>query len=214
MFGKAKTMNAASVSAPAQVLPELPVLPRPSQPHIREEREHSMLADVGYDRGRPIAEAMPVAPGGRGDEDGGADDTGSVAVRADAGKPRNNASSSRASSPRRHYRYILEFSDGQRVEVRSRCVAGRMAPAAGDGYTSWVVLKDPTQQTSRRHFEFGVTSVGQVWVMDCDSANGTWLDSEETSIQLPKLVRSRMFPGDTLRFGGMHATLAAEPADG
>ena len=66
MFGKAKTMNAASVSAPAQVLPELPVLPRPSQPHIREEREHSMLADVGYDRGRPIAEAMPVAPGGEG----------------------------------------------------------------------------------------------------------------------------------------------------
>lgn len=211
MFDKSRTTSMMPVSAPARVLPELPVLPRLSQPHIREEREHTMLADIGYDRGRSAAEPISGIRGGREDEDGEADDTGSVAVRADMENPRGNAASSKVSSPRRRYRYILEFSDGQRVEVRSRCVAGRMAPAAGDGYASWVVLKDPTQQTSRRHFEFGVTSVGQVWVMDCDSANGTWLDSDGTSIQLPKLVRSRMFPGDTLRFGGMHAILVAEP---
>lgn len=210
MFGRKKTSGIMPVSTPARVLPELPVLPRLSQPHIREERERTMLADVGYGRGRFMEKGIIDIHGEGGKGTGGGDDTGAAATRP---QDRRNVSTSRVPLPGRRRRYILEFSDGQRVEVKTRCIAGRMPPAADDGYSSWVVLKDPTQQTSRRHFEFGVTSVGQVWVMDCDSANGTWLNSEGTSIQLPKLVRSRMFPGDVLRFGGLHAKLVAEPVN-
>jgi hypothetical protein len=103
--------------------------------------------------------------------------------------------------------YMLEFSDGQRIAVGSRCVAGRIPPSTSEGYEIRVVLNDPSHQTSRRHFEFGVTPLGQVWVMDCDSANGTWLDSGISRGQLPKFVRTRMVPGDTLRFGDMRAML-------
>ena len=101
----------------------------------------------------------------------------------------------------------MEFSDGQRIEVKSRCGAGRMPPTAEDGYEAFAVLHDSSQQTSRRHFEFGVTAIGQVWVMDCDSANGTWLESHGSRIELPKLTRTSMVPGDVLRFGGMRAKL-------
>ena len=104
-------------------------------------------------------------------------------------------------------RYVMEFSDGQRIEVKSRCGAGRMPPTAEDGYEAFAVLHDSSQQTSRRHFEFGVTAIGQVWVTDCDSANGTWLESHGSRIELPKLTRTSMVPGDVLRFGGMRAKL-------
>ena len=43
--------------------------------------------------------------------------------------------------------------------------------------------------------------------MDCDSANGTWLESHGSRIELPKLTRTSMVPGDVLRFGGMRAKL-------
>ena len=104
-------------------------------------------------------------------------------------------------------RYMLEFSDGQRVPVRNRCGAGRMPASPSDGYDAFAVLHDSSQQVSRRHFEFGVTPLGQVWVVDCDSANGTWLVAHGTRIQLTKFLRTGMSLGDVLCFGSMRAKL-------
>ncbi|WP_214375750.1 FHA domain-containing protein [Bifidobacterium colobi] len=93
------------------------------------------------------------------------------------------------------------------MAVTARCGAGRMPVTARDGYDAFALLHDPSQQISRRHFEFGMTSMGQVWVMDCDSSNGTWLESHGSRTQLPKLARVSMAAGDVLRFGNMHARL-------
>lgn len=104
--------------------------------------------------------------------------------------------------------YVMKFSDGQRVSVQRRCLAGRMPPESDDHYDAYAELVDPTHQVSRHHFEFGVTTVGQVWVMDLDSANGTWLESRGRRTQLTARVRAHMLPGDVVWFGDKWAKLS------
>ena len=166
-----------TASNTAQVYSELPVLPKEIQPIVSEER----------DRNPTVIQRMPV----------------SVPV-VSQGASRISAVPMPLPVNRR---YMLEFSDGQRVPVRNRCGAGRMPASPSDGYDAFAVLHDSSQQVSRRHFEFGVTPLGQVWVVDCDSANGTWLEAHGTRIQLTKFLRTGMSFGDVLCFGSMRAKL-------
>ena len=103
--------------------------------------------------------------------------------------------------------YVLVFSDGNRAEVGHRCLAGRTPTDVGDAYDSCVVVNDPYGETSRRHFEFGVTPTGQVWVMDLGSLNGTWMVTDGSSRQLQARIRQPLRVGDVLRFGSMSAVL-------
>lgn len=101
--------------------------------------------------------------------------------------------------------YDLVFSDGRRVPCARRCVVGRMPKQPGENYDAYLVVDDPSQQTSRRHFEFGVTSIGQVWAMDLGSANGTFVLSNGTYVQLPEKKRTVLADNDVIRFGGLSA---------
>ncbi|MCX8681175.1 FHA domain-containing protein [Bifidobacterium sp. B4001] len=80
-----------------------------------------------------------------------------------------------------------------------------MPKQPGENYDAYLVVDDPSQQTSRRHFEFGVTSIGQVWAMDLGSANGTFVLSNGTYIQLPEKKRTVLADNDVIRFGGLSA---------
>lgn len=170
--GKGKASGIVPVTAPAQVFAELPELPRPTQPRVRDEWERDGMGRDAAAAGLPGAAGQDAASRGQ--------------TKA---------------------RYAMVFSDGQRVPVGARCGAGRMPPLPSERYDGFAVVHDATQQISRRHFEFGVTTLGQVWVMDCDSANGTWLESDGTRIQLPRTTRVGMSPGDMVRFGAMRARL-------
>ncbi|OZG50596.1 FHA domain-containing protein [Bombiscardovia coagulans] len=103
--------------------------------------------------------------------------------------------------------YALLFSDGRRVPCAQRCVVGRMPEQPGEAYDTYVVVDDSSQQTSRRHFEFGVTSIGQVWVMDLGSANGTFVRSGDDYMQLPPKQRTVLEENDVIRFGGLSARI-------
>lgn len=104
-----------------------------------------------------------------------------------------------------HDSYELVFSDGRRMPCAKRCVVGRMPKQPGERYDAYLVVDDPSQQTSRRHFEFGVTSIGQVWVMDLGSANGTFVLSSGSYVQLPEKKRTVLAVNDVIRFGGLSA---------
>ena len=106
---------------------------------------------------------------------------------------------------RRMESYQLVFSDGQRVPCQGRSVVGRMPEQPGEHYTAYVVVEDPSHQTSRRHFEFGATPIGQVWVMDLGSANGTFVRSGETYMQLQAKKRTGLSENDVIRFGSLSA---------
>lgn len=103
--------------------------------------------------------------------------------------------------------YVMEFSDGQQVKVAGRCLAGRVAPADEAGLEAYVVLDDVSRQVSRSHFEFGVTPQGQVWVMDCGSANGTWLVSAGERSRLPERSAVLFHIDDMLVLGDFRAWL-------
>lgn len=166
-----------TASNTAQVYRELPVLPKEVQPIVREER----------DRNPTIIQRIPISVPSVSQEV-------SRVVAAPMPLPVKR-------------RYMMEFSDGQRVPVKNRCGAGRMPASPSDGYDAFAVLHDSSQQISRRHFEFGVTPLGQVWVADSDSANGTWLETHGARIQLTKFLRTGMSLGDVLCFGSMRAKL-------
>lgn len=104
--------------------------------------------------------------------------------------------------------FLLVFSDGRRIPIGAKCIVGRVAPNNdNEGNTTFIAVPDPTQQISRRHFEIGVTPVGQVWVMDCGSLNGTWINSTGNVRQLPRMVRVRLYPEDVICFGSESAEL-------
>ena len=119
------------------------------------------------------------------------------------------AGSTPAPAPEDTPHYVLDFSDGNRITVEHRCVAGRSPAMAGETYDQYAVVNDPSGETSRRHFEFGVTATGQVWVMDLASSNGTWIQTANSSRQIPAKIRQPLNIGDTLRFGSLSATLQA-----
>lgn len=198
MFHKHKASGIVSASSPATVIAELPSLPKVSQPRIRESRDHTLLERMMETAPPPSTRNMEEAPSIPFHR-------ASVAGAAGGGTT-DGVPLPAHSSPAR-IRYVLEFSDGQRACIGARCVAGRMPALPEEGYETSVVLNDPSHQISRHHFEFGITSVGQIWAMDLDSMNGTWLDSHGTSNQLPPSARAVLTPGDVLRFGGMRARL-------
>ncbi|MFR0556023.1 FHA domain-containing protein [Pseudoscardovia radai] len=99
----------------------------------------------------------------------------------------------------------LQFSDGQACAFTRRGTVGRMPPAPDSGYDSYVVLVDASHQISRHHMEFGLTDMGQAWVMDAGSANGTWLIHEGSSMQLEPGVPVSVVAGDSLRLGDLTA---------
>lgn len=103
--------------------------------------------------------------------------------------------------------FILVFSDGRRIPLGTKCVIGRVAPSGGSEDSTVIVVPDLTQQISRKHCEVGMTPIGQVWVMDCGSLNGTWINSAGNVRQLPQKVRVRLYPGDIIRFGNEWAEL-------
>ncbi|WP_390459471.1 FHA domain-containing protein [Bifidobacterium apicola] len=80
-----------------------------------------------------------------------------------------------------------------------------MPEQPGEHYAAYVVVEDPSHQTSRRHFEFGATPIGQVWVMDLGSANGTFVRSGETYMQLQAKKRTGLSENDVIRFGSLSA---------
>ncbi len=178
LFARKKNQGRVPLSS-ALVYAELPSVPRLVQPHVSEGT--NLNSSLGRD---PSSVSAPPLPNGESRE-----------IMSLAG----------GVASRTHY--VFEFSDGQRVEVAARCVAGRNTPAPEDGYDAFAVLNDPSQQISRRHFEFGVTQIGQVWVKDCGSLNGTWLDCGGVISQLPEQVRVVVDSNDVLRFGGMSARL-------
>lgn len=104
--------------------------------------------------------------------------------------------------------FLLVFSDGRSMPIGTKCTIGRVAPNNDtEGDATFIAVPDPTQQISRRHFEIGVTPVGQVWVMDCGSLNGTWINSAGNVRQLPRMVRVRLYPEDVICFGDERAKL-------
>ena len=106
---------------------------------------------------------------------------------------------------RRAESYQLVFSDGQRVPCQGHGVVGRMPEQPGEKYTACIVVEDSSHQTSRRHFEFGTTPIGQVWVMDLGSANGTFVRSGEAYMQLQAKQRTVLSENDVIRFGSLSA---------
>lgn len=82
---------------------------------------------------------------------------------------------------------------------------GRMLEQPGEKYTAYIVVEYSSHQTSRRHFEFGTTPIGQVWVMDLGSANGTFVHSGEAYMQLEAKQRTVLSENDVIRFGSLSA---------
>lgn len=108
-----------------------------------------------------------------------------------------------------HGVWVLEMSDGQQTAFTQSCVVGRQSNS-GPTHSAFpiqpfVAVDDPERQISRQQFEFGVTQLGQPWVSDCGSLNGTYLIRGATMDEVPQARRILLQEGDVIRFGSMFA---------
>lgn len=107
--------------------------------------------------------------------------------------------------------YVLRLSDGQHVPVGAHCLVGRLEPTGLEGIDSFATVDDSSGLVSRRHFEFGQTQDDSCWVMDADSANGTYLVTNGNTQRLAPLAKRPLTPTDEIRFGSMTAQLLQLP---
>ncbi|WP_158867213.1 FHA domain-containing protein [Leifsonia sp. AG29] len=104
--------------------------------------------------------------------------------------------------------FVLDFSDGRRVETTGNGVIGRNPAAHTPGtelddpaHVEFVTIADDAKSVSRAHLAFGQYD-GVFWVMDLGSANGTSITypGEGTFACDPK-TRHEVDSGSVVRFG-------------
>ena len=117
--------------------------------------------------------------------------------------PRRFSGRPTAASPREAClpRYRLEFDDGGILAVLGRGLIGRdPIAAAGDNVEHLVALADDTLSLSRTHLEFGVAESG-LWVRDCNSTNGSQLETNGSRRSIEPGLRVDAPPGCTIYMG-------------
>jgi pSer/pThr/pTyr-binding forkhead associated (FHA) protein len=108
----------------------------------------------------------------------------------------------------------LRLSNGVTITLEETVVIGRRPQALVNEGSARQVSIDSDREMSRTHAAFGRTSIGEVWVMDCGSSNGTWvLDTNGKRIaELEPQIRYRLSATDVLEIGNAQITLHPSPA--
>ena len=111
--------------------------------------------------------------------------------------------------------FVLDFSDGQRVETSGNGVVGRNPAVHTPGtemgdpaHVELVTVEDGAKSVSRAHLAFGQYD-GVFWVMDLGSANGTTITYPgEGTFACDPNTRHEVDPGSVVRFGAASFTLS------
>lgn len=104
--------------------------------------------------------------------------------------------------------FVLEFSDGQRVETSGNGVIGRNPAVHTPGtelddpaHVELVTVADDAKSVSRAHLAFGQYE-DIFWVVDLGSANGTTISYPgEGTFACDVNTRHEVDPGSVVRFG-------------
>jgi pSer/pThr/pTyr-binding forkhead associated (FHA) protein len=104
--------------------------------------------------------------------------------------------------------FVLDFSDGQRVETSGEGVVGRIPSVHTPGtefddpaHIQLIEVADDTKSVSRAHIAFGQYD-GMFWVMDLGSANGTTIEYPgDGRYSCDPNTRHEVEPGSVVRFG-------------
>jgi pSer/pThr/pTyr-binding forkhead associated (FHA) protein len=105
--------------------------------------------------------------------------------------------------------FVLDFSDGQRVETSGNGVIGRKPAVHTPGtefddpaHVELISVPDGAASVSRAHLAFGQYD-GVFWVMDLGSANGTTISYPgDGTFACDPNTRHEVDPGSIVRFGG------------
>lgn len=108
----------------------------------------------------------------------------------------------------------LRLSNGLTITLEETVVIGRRPHALTDDGNARQVSIDSDRELSRTHAAFGRTNLGEVWVMDCGSSNGTWVvdTNGQRVAELEPQIRYRLHPSDVLEIGNVQVTLHLEAA--
>ncbi|UAJ81707.1 FHA domain-containing protein (plasmid) [Leifsonia sp. ZF2019] len=108
----------------------------------------------------------------------------------------------------------LRLSSGLTITLEETVVIGRRPHALAEDGSARQMSIDSDREMSRTHAVFGRTSMGEVWVLDCGSSNGTWvLDANGQRVaELEPQIRYRLRPSDVLEIGNVQITLHPDPA--
>jgi len=88
----------------------------------------------------------------------------------------------------------LEDANGKRISIRSNCLIGRSPKSS-------VVLDSP--KISRRHAIINVQDIGEFWLIDLGSSNGTYVNGERIDAYRVLQVDDRIDIGPySFRFTG------------
>ncbi|WP_223692991.1 FHA domain-containing protein [Leifsonia poae] len=104
--------------------------------------------------------------------------------------------------------YVLDFSDGQRVETTGNGVIGRNPAVYVPGtelddpaHVELIIVPDDTKSVSRAHLAFGQYE-DVFWVLDLGSANGTTIEYPgDGAYACDPKTRHEVDPGSVVRFG-------------
>ncbi|HEV7185828.1 MAG: FHA domain-containing protein [Actinomycetales bacterium] len=104
--------------------------------------------------------------------------------------------------------FILDFSDGQRVETTGNGVIGRNPAVHTPGnelddpaHVELITVADETKSISRAHLAFGQYDEA-FWVLDLGSANGTTIEYPGDGVYAcDPNTRHEVDPGSVVRFG-------------
>jgi len=97
--------------------------------------------------------------------------------------------------------HVLRFSTGEAVEVYGTGLIGRNPDHdLGQLRDHLVKVSNRTRTVSRTHVEFG-HAVGQMWITDRNSGNGTAIRRGSSRIECTPGQRYVLAPGDTVEIG-------------
>ena len=113
--------------------------------------------------------------------------------------------------------FVLELSDGQRVETTGSGVIGRNPAVHIPGtefddpaHVELVTVADDAKSVSRAHLAFGQYE-DVFWVMDLGSANGTTITYPgEGTFACDPNTRHEVDPGSIVRFGNASFALGVK----
>lgn len=112
--------------------------------------------------------------------------------------------------------FVLEFSDGQRLETTGSGVIGRNPAVHTPGtefddlsHVELITIADDAKSVSRAHLAFGQYE-GVFWVMDLGSANGSTITYPgEGTFACDANTRHEVDPGSVVRFGNASFVLSS-----